>query len=170
VPAVRGLRPRPRVGGRGLLREQALVEPIDLQRCAPAARRRAIRAGRRPRTSFPRPHPPPTRPRKATSGRARRGYPRGRRDRWLLRLIVIRRRCWKRRSWRAHPGPPYRRDAEPFSALATRPSATAPRRLGAPGRGSSLGTPNSKFEIRNSKFSSRLYARMNRHGRCRPQP
>jgi hypothetical protein len=35
--------------------------------------------------------------------------------------------------------------------LATRPSATALRRLGAPGGGCRLGTPNPKSEIRNPK-------------------
>jgi hypothetical protein len=37
-----------------------------------------------------------------------------------------------------------------FAALATRPSTTAPRRLGLPGEGFTL--RDVKFEIRNSKF------------------
>lgn len=53
-----------------------------------------ILAGRCPHPLFSRPHPPPTRPRKATSGRARRDFPRGRSVRWPWRLIEECRRCW----------------------------------------------------------------------------
>jgi hypothetical protein len=38
-----------------------------------------------------------------------------------------------------------------LEALATRPCATAPRRLEATGKGCRFGQANSKFEIRNSK-------------------
>jgi len=129
----RGLRPRPRGLGRRLLREQALVGATDLARCAPAARRRAA-FGRADAVIlyFPRPHPPPTRPRKATSGRARRDFPRGRSGKWHSRLIVGRRRCWRHFAWRGQPGPPYLRL---LVAPATRASATAPRRPGLPGGG-----------------------------------
>jgi len=76
---------------------------------APLARRRAA-VGRADALEllFSRPHPPPTRPRKATSGRARRDFPRGRSDRWHSRLIVVRRLCWKREAWRVRPGTAYR--------------------------------------------------------------
>ena len=46
-----------------------------------------------------------------------------------------------------------------LAALATRPSATAPHRLGAPGGGCRLGTANSKFEIRNP-YSSPSFNRL----------
>ena len=38
-----------------------------------------------------------------------------------------------------------------LTALATRPSVTVPRRLGAPGEGCSVGAANPKSEIRNPK-------------------
>jgi hypothetical protein len=43
-------------------------------------------------------------PRKATSGRARRDFPRGRSGKWHPRLIVGLRQCWKRCAWRAQSG------------------------------------------------------------------
>ena len=72
-------------------------------------------SGGTPSNSFSRPHPPPTRPRKATTGYARRGFPRGGSDRWPSRLIVVCRRCWQRSSWRAQPGSPCRKSAGRYS-------------------------------------------------------
>jgi hypothetical protein len=74
--------------------------PRPLRACgAPAG---CIRARGRRLPLISRPHPPPTRPRKATTGFARRGFPRGRSGKWHSRLIVVRRRCWRDSTWRVH--------------------------------------------------------------------
>jgi len=75
-----------------------------------------------------RPHPPPTRPRKATSGRAHRAFPRGRSGKWHSRLIVGCRRCWRHSEWRAQPGPPRQDPRQPAASLwRRRPACTCGR-------------------------------------------
>jgi hypothetical protein len=180
-------RPRPRVGGRGLLQEQALVGAISLQRCAPAARRRAAskldrtplpvldRADSGPLAAFSslrsigmitRSVPPRSSRRNAvigpTAARSRnlrcaaipRGAvlscsPRGRHGGCAAPGAVVSDLCCGPRYaaiWRAQARTISRR----LAAVATRPSATAPRRLGLPGIGCRL--RDVKSEIRNPKL------------------
>jgi len=186
TPAVRGLRPRPRVLGRCALRTQAFLGPTILQRYAPLARRRAEfehgrtplpiwdRADSGPLAAFSsfrsvgmagRPIPPRSSrrnaPRGPISARSRnlrcaavsRGLvlsfgARGRRGGCAAHGAAAPGLCCGQRYaaiWRSQATAISRR----LAALATRPSATAPRRLGLPGW--AFKPRDVKSEIRNPK-------------------
>ena len=176
------------------LRAHALVGPTDPRNAARLRRAGGlhIRCWRDAlELYFPAPTPRPPSPRKATLGFAHRVFPRGRSDKWPSRLIVVRRRCWRRVLRGEYGrGSPRREDSQRWTdaafdeapTVAWRPrqkdSRAVPVALCA-SAGSSwdeflnpkseIQVENSKFEIRNS-FSLREGPPLHDPRWCRKSP